>query len=135
MNLKGVGKETPSTTNEAGGKQSDIPFRLDLLDGPAILALSEVLAHGANKYGDNNWRKIDSSSHLNHVLMHIFAILAKDEQDDHFENAFCRMMMALAMKIKEGEKPTDGLPVYPGCPTEGHEDEVMWGKGLPEERS
>lgn len=41
--ITGVGKDTPTTTNDQGGKQSDLPYRADLLDGPAILTLSASL--------------------------------------------------------------------------------------------
>lgn len=63
-----------------------------------------VLAPGAVKYGEDNWRKIPAKDHLNHALTHVFAFLAGDGQDDHLEHAACRMMMALEIKITGGGK-------------------------------
>lgn len=90
-------------TNAAGGKQSRIGRRADLLDGEAMDRLTRVLAEGAAKYGDNNWRKIGRASHLNHAQTHVFNTLkmmlhtpnspAIEEELDH---AFCRLMMAIA---------------------------------------
>lgn len=90
-------------TNAAGGKQSKIGRRADLLDGEAMDRLTRVLAEGAAKYGDNNWRKIGRASHLNHALTHCFNALALmlrspnaaaiEEELDH---AFCRLMMSIA---------------------------------------
>jgi len=83
--------------NAQGGKQSRETMRFDLLDAEAMMALAGVLAHGAEKYGENNWRKIPAKSHINHALVHLFAYLAGDTQDDHLDHAFCRVMMARAM--------------------------------------
>ena len=97
----GVGKDAPTTVNEAGGKQSDSPYRCDLLPAHAVLAVAAVLKHGADKYGENNWRKITVADNLNHAMTHIFAYLAGDEQDDHLEHAACRILFALDLK-REG---------------------------------
>lgn len=94
--INGVGPDTPTTTNEQGGMQSDLPYRCDLLDAESILKLSAVLKQGAEKYAPDNWRKIDCMSHINHALVHIFAYMAGDKQDDHLDHAFCRLMMAMA---------------------------------------
>jgi hypothetical protein len=96
--IKGVGKDEPIAINAAGGKQSASPFRCDLLPPHATLAVAEVLAHGAAKYGANNWHVIPVEDHLNHALVHIFADRAGDASDDHLEHAACRIMMALDQK-------------------------------------
>ncbi len=89
----GVGPDADVVTNDKGAKQSATPYRLDLLPPLAILRLAEVLAHGAAKYGDENWRGIAPGDHLNHALAHVFAQLAGDTQDDHPGHALCRMVM------------------------------------------
>lgn len=96
--LEGVGADVPLEENEAGGKQSAIPYAFHLIDSRAIFALAKVLAEGEIKYGKDNWRKIECESHLNHALMHMYAHLAGDEQDKHLEHAFCRLMMAVGVK-------------------------------------
>ena len=98
--VQGVGPDAPTVVNEKGGKQSASPFRCDLLPASATLAVAKVLAYGAAKYGDNNWRAISLQDHLNHVLTHIFAYLAGDESDEHLEHATCRMVMALEKGIE-----------------------------------
>ena len=100
--VEGVGKDAPITTNERGGGQSYIPFRFDLLDGKALSGLARVLAEGAEKYAPNNWRLIPLQDHLNHAMMHIFAYLAEDTQDEHLEHALTRLMFAVAQE-KDGE--------------------------------
>ena len=58
----------------------------------------------AEKYGVDNWRKIGVESHLNHLLMHVFAYLAGDTQDEHLEHALCRAMMAVGVMMSEQSK-------------------------------
>lgn len=87
-------------TNEAGGKQSKIPARCDLLPPLATLAVAQVLHGGAEKYGVNNWHSIPVESHLNHALVHVFAYLAGDRQDLHLDHAACRLLMALELQKK-----------------------------------
>ena len=96
--IEGVGPDVGITQNEKGGYQSDTPYAFHLIDAPAMFELAKVLAVGAEKYERDNWRKIDCEDHLNHALQHIFAYMAGDEQDEHLEHAFCRLMMAVAVK-------------------------------------
>lgn len=101
--LTGVGPETPTITTAQGGVHSDIPYRFDLIDPRAMLALARVLDYGIRRgYAANNWRYIDTEAHLNHVLMHINAWLAGDPQDDHLEHAFTRLMFALGVHMQGG---------------------------------
>lgn len=93
--VAGLGKDAPTTTNAAGGRQSATPYRCDLLPPFAVLAVAEVLAEGAAKYGERNWHKITVGEHLNHALGHVFAALAGDLSDDHLEHAACRILFAL----------------------------------------
>lgn len=98
--IEGVGKNTPIETNDQGGSQSSIPYRLDLLDSRAILEVGRVLKEGADKYGPNNWRKIPTEDHLNHLLMHTLAWLAGDNQDNHLSHIVCRAMFALGVELQ-----------------------------------
>lgn len=96
--IDGVGPDAPTETNAAGGKQSHSPYRADLLPPHALLAVAEVLKHGADKYGPNNWHAIPVADHLNHALVHLYALAAGDDSDDHLEHAACRLLMALDQK-------------------------------------
>src|SRR5689334_23326525 len=83
----GLRPDSPTVTNERGGKQSQVDYRFDLIDQQAVFAMAQVLHEGASKYGANNWRRIEVDSHLNHLLMHVYAYLGGDTQDDHLTHA------------------------------------------------
>lgn len=96
-----VSPNAPMTTNEKGGRQSDIPVRFDLIDGKALFEMAKVLDHGAKKYGENNWRQIDIFDHLNHLLMHTYAYLSGDTTDEHLSHILCRATFALGVELQE----------------------------------
>jgi hypothetical protein len=102
--IEGVGRDVPIETLPGGGKQSVAPARLDLIDGEAIIELGKVLQGGAKDHGEENWRLIPVRSHLNKALIHIFAWIAGDRQDDHLEHAFCRLMFAVSVNKKDRSK-------------------------------
>ena len=102
----GVGKDSPTTENSEGGRQSKIDYRFDLIPAEAIAAVAAVLAEGAVKYGVDNWRKIAAEDHLNHAMMHIFGHISGDTQDDHAEHAATRILMWLELlKTNGADKP------------------------------
>src|ERR1043165_5051049 len=78
VRVEGVGPDAQLTVNAKGGKQSDSPYRSDLLPPQALLAVARVLKRGADKYGDDNWRKIERQDHINHALTHILSFQAGD---------------------------------------------------------
>ncbi len=96
-------KDIETHTNEKGGSQSHIPVRFDLADGNAMFAMCAVLHEGAEKYGANNWRKIDIDAHLNHLIMHAYAYLAGDRTDEHLSHIMCRAMFAQGVDLQEDE--------------------------------
>lgn len=95
--------DAPRTTNEKGGSQSYIPVRFDLIDGNALCLMAGVLHEGAEKYGENNWRKIPIEDHLNHLIMHAYAYLAGDRTDEHLSHIMCRAMFAQGVAFDEKE--------------------------------
>lgn len=95
--------DAPTTTNEKGGSQSHIPVRFDLIDARAMFEMAKVLHHGAEKYGEDNWRLIPTKEHLNHALMHIYAWLAGDETDEHLSHILCRATFALGVELQPAE--------------------------------
>ncbi len=101
--IAGVGPDAPTVTAANGTKQSHTPYRCDLLPAKASLHIAEILAYGAKKYGDNNWRGLKADDHINHALTHLFAHQAGDTQDDHIGHAACRMLMALETVLMEGK--------------------------------
>lgn len=101
-------------TNEAGGQQTHVSERLDLVDGAALLVLGAAFAEGAtpNEYRDaypeGNWRKIEAKSHLNHALIHIAKHLSGDRGERHAAHAQIRIHMWIAKLIEEGQLNLEG---------------------------
>lgn len=98
LGYTGLSPDSPIVTNEQGGMQSQVEGRFDLIPAVAMFELANVMAHGAEKYAPNNWRKIDVDSHLNHLLQHVFAYLAGDRQESHLSHALARAAMAVELE-------------------------------------
>ena len=79
---------------------SDKP-RLELLSNYAITEMAHVLAYGASKYGDDNWRKGIAWRRLTGAaLRHILAFQDGEDLDpetnrSHLAHAMCMIMFAL----------------------------------------
>lgn len=99
--ITGMGPDAPTVTNEKGASQSHLPYRFDLIDGPATFKMAEVLSVGADKYGVNNWRGIPVEDHLNHLIAHAYAWLAGDHSDEHLSHVQCRAMFAQAVALDD----------------------------------
>jgi hypothetical protein len=95
-----VGPEPPVVTNAAGRKQSPSPYRCDRLPSQGVLAVAAVLASGAARHGEGNWRKIPVADHLNHALVHLLAWQAGDRSDDHVAHAAMRLLFALELQLR-----------------------------------
>ena len=94
--IKGCSPDAPIVENAQGGKQSKTEYGFHLIDTDAILSLAQVLQYGASRYERDNWRKIPSEEHYNHMMIHYCAWLKGDTQDDHLSHFFCRAMMLYA---------------------------------------
>ena len=105
--IPGVGPDAEVVTLPNGARQSRVEARFDLLDGRAMFRLARVMGYGATRYEPNNWRGIPVYDHINHALVHIFAYLAGDTQDDHLGHALCRLHMAVAVEEAK-QKPPEG---------------------------
>lgn len=102
--ILGVGPDAPTVVTEQGGKHSDSPYRMDLMPPRATLGVSAILKYGAEKYGDWNWKGTPVEVNLNHALIHIYAHLAGDKQDDHIGHATCRLLMAYELLLEENQQ-------------------------------
>lgn len=106
--LKGVGPDAPIVENENGGRQSDSPYRFDLLPPLAVAKVAEILKHGSERYAEWNWMKISANSHLNRVLQHSMAYIAGDTQEgdpvEHAARVACRALFFLEMAIRERDQ-------------------------------
>jgi hypothetical protein len=98
---------SPTHINAKGGKQSALDVRFDLIDGSAIFEMAKVLSEGAKKYGAENWRNIDVSDHMNHLIAHAYAYLSGDRTDEHLSHIMCRAMFAQAVAIDNEKGKTN----------------------------
>ena len=55
--------------------------------------IAKVLEEGVSKYSRNNWRLISPEDHFNHALIHLYALLEGDTQDDHYAHFLTRIAM------------------------------------------
>lgn len=55
--------------------------------------IAKVLEEGAEKYSRNNWKLIPAVEHFNHALIHLYALIEGDTQDDHYAHFLTRIAM------------------------------------------
>jgi hypothetical protein len=73
---------------------------MGLLPGKALAEVAKVLAHGAEKYAPENWRKVEGSRYLDAALRHLFAYRDGEENDpesglSHKAHAACCILFML----------------------------------------
>lgn len=90
-----MGEDAPILTNAAGGMQSALVGRLELIPAAAWLEVGKVFAYGAKKYKRDNWKLISAESHLGHMLQHAAGWMMGDQSEDHPGHLVCRAMMFL----------------------------------------
>ena len=101
-----VGKNVETVTNSAGGSQSKLVARFDLIPPTALFEVAVVLGEGAQKYGEDNWKLIPTNDHISHALAHLFAFLAGDTSDSHLSHAACRVLFAAHTSSNEAKPDT-----------------------------
>lgn len=83
---KDSGKREEFTTGMVRDTQIDKP-RYDLLDIPFLKRWAELMARGAKKYGENNWKKAATQEELSRfrasAVRHMFQYLEGDSSEDH----------------------------------------------------
>ncbi|MBU4567010.1 MAG: hypothetical protein KKE29_20025 [Proteobacteria bacterium] len=95
LQQKGLAPTNEVVVNEAGGKNSPIPYAFHLVPPEALFALANVFGEGAKKYERDNWHNIPAEDCINHALGHLVGYLAGDRSDDHLGHAICRIAMAI----------------------------------------
>ena len=83
---KDSGKREEFVTGMMRDTQDDKP-RYDLLDRAFLKRWAELMARGAKKYGEENWRKAATDKELSRfrssATRHLFQWLEGDETEDH----------------------------------------------------
>lgn len=99
---KDSGQRQEFSTGMVRDVSTDKP-RYDLVDLPLLKRWAELMARGAKKYGENNWRKASTEVELNRfkesALRHMFQWLEGDTTEDH-SAAVC-FNLAGAEMVKE----------------------------------
>lgn len=93
--------DVDTVVNENGAKQSRIEGRFDLLPALAVKEVAKVLATGADKYGEDNWKGLSIDEINNHTYNHLLGYQQNANTED-LSHAACRALMALQLHL-EGE--------------------------------
>jgi hypothetical protein len=83
---KDSGKREEFSTGMVRDTQEDKP-RYDLIDTAFLKRWAELMARGAKKYGENNWKKAATDEELSRfrasAVRHLFQWLEGDVTEDH----------------------------------------------------
>jgi len=103
--------ETQEEQPAAGRKFDGDKARVDLLvDGcpKALMAISDVLTHGAKKYDDHNWKVVPNgpqrykAAMMRHILAHASGESVDSETGiSHLAHAACCVMFMLELELKK----------------------------------
>ena len=98
------------TTSE-GLKYDEEKPRMHLLPPKSTFEVAKVLTFGANKYDEQNWRKLDNlqSRYTSGALRHIFAHMDGEALDvesglSHLAHAICCLLFKLEIELEERTK-------------------------------
>jgi hypothetical protein len=84
--------------------------RVDLVSAVAITELAKVLAFGAGKYGDHNWRGgFKYSRVLGAILRHVFSYVGGEDKDPETGLSHIAHAMAGCMFLLEFDKTQKGV--------------------------
>ena len=82
--------------------------KMYLLPPKAIVEVSKVLTVGAQKYDEENWRKLDnlqdrySGGALRHIFAHLDGeILDPETKHSHLAHAICCLLFKLEIELEE----------------------------------
>lgn len=86
-----------------GRKDDNGKRRVDLLPFAALEQVADILAFGAAKYGENNWRGVKRARYLAAALRHLFTYAQGEETDPesslpHLAHAACSILFMLELK-------------------------------------
>lgn len=75
---------TTGTSNTTGKKDDEGKIRLELIEPSFIEEVGQVLTFGANKYGANNWQKVENAKDRYYAaaLRHLLAWRKGEKQDE-----------------------------------------------------
>lgn len=90
---------TTGTSNTTGKKDDEGKIRLELIEPSFIEEVGQVLTFGANKYGANNWQKVENAKDRYYAaaLRHLLAWRKGESTDEdsglsHLDHVATNMM-------------------------------------------
>lgn len=115
---KDSGQRQEFSTGMVRDVQTDKP-RYDLLHLPMLKRWAELMARGAKKYGENNWKKAATEEELSRfkssALRHMFQYLEGDTSEDHSAAVFFNLAGAEMVKYKIESESIRKI-TYPSLP-------------------
>lgn len=120
--------------------------KMHLLPPKATLEVAKVLTFGANKYDEENWRKLDNlqSRYTSGALRHIFAHIDSETLDpesglSHLAHAICCLLFKLEIELEnakiEEERPRETDTAEHTARDQSFESDRLVDKSYNEERS
>ncbi len=107
---KDSGERQEFSTGMKRDTQTNKP-RYDLLDRPMLKRWAELMARGALKYGENNWKKAATQEELNRfeasAIRHLFQWLEGETSEDHAAAVMFNISGGEMVKEKLKSKPMD----------------------------
>jgi hypothetical protein len=94
-----------------GRKDDQGKARLDLIPVKPLLGLAEVLSHGADKYGQDNWRHVKDARrrYYSAALRHLFAWWDGELIDEESGLPHLDHVLANIVFLREYKKEKDEL--------------------------
>ena len=120
--------------------------KMHLLPPKAINEVAKVLTFGAQKYDEENWRKLEDlqSRYSSGALRHIFAHLDSEDLDpesglSHLAHAICCLLFKLEIELEnakiEEERPRETDTAEHTARDQSFESDRLVDKSYNEERS
>ena len=85
-------------------------LRMDLIPPEALEGIAEVLTFGAEKYGENSWRKVEKERYIAALLRHYAAYMhdhkSVDEESGilHIKHLLCNAVFLMCMEVADEER-------------------------------
>lgn len=117
--------------------------KMHLLPPKAINEVAKVLTFGAQKYDEENWRKLEDlqSRYSSGALRHIFAHLDSEDLDpesglSHLAHAICCLLFKLEIELEnakiEEEKPREVDFTEHSARDQSNESDLLYNKSYNE---
>lgn len=119
--------------------------KMHLLPPKALTEVAKVLTFGAQKYDEENWKKLENlqNRYTSGALRHIFAHSDGEQLDEesglsHLAHAICCLLFKLEIELENGKSKEKELREPDGCKhrasDSSFESDLLYSKSYYEER-